>query len=67
MKLKKMSLRFEFILAPVSLYSGFDLNTVRPVNIRIQCIVRIGVLGLVVCFFFNFCKYILVALQTVSF
>ena len=52
---KKICLRIESILAEVILFLGFDLNTEKPVNIPMQCGVRIGYLCLVV-FFFNFRK-----------
>ena len=64
---KKVSLEFESILAHVILWSGFDLNIDRSVNIRIQCGVRLGVLCIVVCVCFFFCKYVLVVLRNVSF
>ena len=63
--LKKMSLSIESILAHVILWSGFDLNTYRPVHIGIQCVVHIGVLCIVVHFFlqiyfssFTYCKFL---------
>ena len=56
---RKVSLEFESILAHVTLWSGFDLNINKSVNIRIQCGMRLGVLCIAVCvcvcFFLQIC------------
>ena len=63
---KKMSIQIVSILAHAILSTGFYVNTDRPVSIRIECGVRIGVLCIVACYFyflqinfssFTYCKF----------